>query len=83
MVCVIFWFCYEETQCIFKAKNLILIQPDTRDLHLRSADETLVHVVVALLRILGIDIYTIRLLRFPAVAEIRDDGSYRPLGKTS
>jgi hypothetical protein len=68
-------------QCIFKAKNFILIQPDTRDLHLRSVDETLVHVVVALLRILGIDIYIIRLLRFPVVARIRD-GSYRSLGRT-
>ena len=65
-------------QCIFKAKNFILIQPDTRDLHLRSADETLVHVVVALLRILGIDIYIIILLRFPVVARIRV-GSYRSL----
>jgi hypothetical protein len=43
-------------QCIFKAKNFILIQPDTRNLHLRSADETLVHFVVVLLHILGIDI---------------------------
>ena len=41
----------------FKSKNFFLIQPDTRDLNLRSAGETLVHFVVAFSRILGIDIY--------------------------
>jgi hypothetical protein len=66
-------------QCIFKAKNFILIQPDTRNLHLRSADETLVHFVVVLLHILGIDIDH-KITKVSRLARIRD-GSYRSLGK--